>query len=63
MQPGWRECVVSRKLLLDVRVVHAVPTAEAGGLAGRPTVDALEAGGRGLLLCHASLNVASDRTE
>lgn len=50
MQPGWREHVVTKKLLLDVRVAHAVPTAEMGGLAGRPPVDALEASHPGLVL-------------
>lgn len=50
LQPGWRDSVVSSTLLLDVRVAHAVPTAEMGGLAGRPRVDALEARRPGLYL-------------
>jgi hypothetical protein len=50
MQPGWREHVVVKKLLLDVRVAHAVPSAEHGGLAGRPRVDALAGSLPGLWL-------------
>jgi phytoene dehydrogenase-like protein len=45
MQPGWRDCVVTQKLLTDLRVAHAVPTAEMGGLAGRPGVRAPELAG------------------
>lgn len=36
LQPGWRERVVARRLLVDARVSHGIPTAERGGLAGRP---------------------------
>ncbi len=36
MQPEWREHVVTRKLLRDLVVVHELPRASAGGLAGRP---------------------------
>ena len=50
LQPGWRECVVAKKLLLDVTVAHAVPTAAMGGVPGRPGVDALEATRPGLAL-------------
>jgi len=50
VQPGWREVVCTKKLLLDLRVAHSLPTAEMGGLAGRPGVDALEPRWPGLLL-------------
>jgi len=50
LQPGWRDHVVSQKLLLDVRVAHALPTAEHGGLPGRPPVDALARTRPGILL-------------
>lgn len=36
MQPGWREIVVERRFLPSMTVAHAVATATAGGLAGRP---------------------------
>lgn len=36
LQPGWRDCVATKKLLTDLRVAHALPTAAMGGLAGRP---------------------------
>lgn len=36
MQPGWREVVVERRFLPSMTVAHAVTTATAGGLAGRP---------------------------
>lgn len=36
MQPGWRAHVVTRKLLRDLVVVHELPRASTGGLAGRP---------------------------
>jgi phytoene dehydrogenase-like protein len=36
MQPGWREVVVERRFLPSMTVAHAVATATAGGLAGRP---------------------------
>jgi phytoene dehydrogenase-like protein len=36
MQPGWREVVVERRFLPSMVVSHAVVTAAAGGLAGRP---------------------------
>ncbi|MDJ0788520.1 MAG: FAD-dependent oxidoreductase [Myxococcota bacterium] len=38
LQPGWRDHVVTKKVLADLRVAHAVPTAAMGGLAGRPGV-------------------------
>ena len=50
LQPGWRERLVGKKLLLDVRVANAMPSAERGGLAGRPPVDALAASKPGLWL-------------
>lgn len=50
VQPGWREVVCTKKLLLDLRVAHSLPTAEGGGLPGRPGVDALESRWPGLLL-------------
>ena len=50
VQPGWREVVCTKKLLLDLRVAHSLPTAEMGGLAGRPRVDALEPRWPGLML-------------
>ncbi len=36
MQPGWRELVVHRRFLPRLEVASALPTAETGGLAGRP---------------------------
>ena len=50
LQPGWRDVVETRKLLLDVPVAHAVPTAAMGGVPGRPRVDALHASHPGLVL-------------
>lgn len=50
LQPGWRDHVEEQTLLLDVPVAHAVPTAEMGGLAGRPCVDALAGRHPGVLL-------------
>jgi phytoene dehydrogenase-like protein len=50
LQPGWRDCLVSKKLLLDVPAAHALPTAERGGVPGRPPVDSLEATRPGLVL-------------
>ena len=35
VQPGWREVVVTRKLLRDVVVTHDLPQAARGGLRGR----------------------------
>lgn len=35
LQPGWREQVVSRKLLRELVVTHDLPQAARGGLAGR----------------------------
>jgi phytoene dehydrogenase-like protein len=48
MQPGWRDHVVTKKLLRDLVVVHELPRASAGGLAGRPA--ARVAGVDGLFL-------------
>jgi phytoene dehydrogenase-like protein len=36
LQPGWRAHVVTRKLLRELVVVHELPRAATGGLAGRP---------------------------
>ncbi len=36
LQPGWRDHVVAQSLAADLRVTHAVPRADRGGLAGRP---------------------------
>ena len=36
VQPGWRDEVVERRFLPSITVVHALPTAAGGGLAGRP---------------------------
>lgn len=36
VQPGWRPLVVARRFLPDMLVTHALPTAAAGGTAGRP---------------------------
>lgn len=36
LQPGWRARLVQRRLLPRMTVAHALPTAEDGGLAGRP---------------------------
>ena len=35
LQPGWREHVVTRRLLRDLVVAHDLPQASRGGLAGR----------------------------
>jgi phytoene dehydrogenase-like protein len=35
MQPGWRELVVTRKLMRDLLVANDIPQASRGGLAGR----------------------------
>lgn len=35
-QPGWRELVVERRFLPNLVVANVLPTAEQGGLAGRP---------------------------
>lgn len=40
LQPGWREHVRQRRFLPAMTVAHALPDAEAGGLAGRPGVGA-----------------------
>lgn len=50
LQPGWRRELRTRTRWLDLRVAHALPTAERGGLAGRPRVDALESTRPGLYL-------------
>ena len=36
VQPGWRTQVVERRFLPAMTVTHGVPTAQDGGLAGRP---------------------------
>jgi phytoene dehydrogenase-like protein len=48
VQPGWRDHVVRRRFAPDLRVADGLPAAGAGGLAGRPAVDALAH--RGVLL-------------
>ncbi|MFI5317796.1 MAG: FAD-dependent oxidoreductase, partial [Myxococcota bacterium] len=35
VQPGWRECVVARRLMRELTVTHDLPQAAHGGLAGR----------------------------
>lgn len=45
VQPGWRDAVVDRRFLPNMTVVNAIATAQDGGLAGRPAVDALAAQG------------------
>lgn len=37
VQPGWRDVLVDRRYLPSMTVMHAVATADGGGLAGRPT--------------------------
>ena len=49
LQPGWRAEVVLERWLPAARVCEALPTAEQGGLRGRPPVDG--AGPAGVLLC------------
>lgn len=39
-QPGWREVLVRRQFLPRIESVGALPTAEDGGFAGRPDVEA-----------------------
>jgi hypothetical protein len=36
LQPGWRDAIVYRRFLPSMLVANALPTAHAGGLAGRP---------------------------
>ena len=48
IQPGWRDVVVVRRFLPRLVVMNAIPTASAGGTAGRP--DAAVSGVRGLYL-------------
>lgn len=38
IQPGWRAVTVERRFLPNMLVSHALPTAEGGGLAGRPPI-------------------------
>ncbi|AKQ69883.1 Dehydrogenase [Myxococcus hansupus] len=38
LQPGWREYVVARRYRPSLRVTNWLPTAETGGLSGRPSV-------------------------
>ena len=44
LQPGWRKEVLVRRYLPSMAVTYGVPTAAAGGLAGRPdvTVDGVD---------------------
>ncbi|CAG7628676.1 hypothetical protein PAESOLCIP111_03029 [Paenibacillus solanacearum] len=39
LQPGWRDRVVTRRYLPHVTVMHALPTADAGGERGRLACD------------------------
>jgi phytoene dehydrogenase-like protein len=39
LQPGWRECVVGRRFLPELTVIHDAPEASRGGLAGRFPVE------------------------
>ncbi|WP_426756288.1 phytoene desaturase family protein [Myxococcus sp. Y35] len=39
LQPGWRTSVVARRYRPSLRVSNWLPTAETGGLAGRPPVE------------------------
>jgi len=39
VQPGWRECIAARRFLPEMVVTNALPTADAGGTAGRPGPD------------------------
>jgi phytoene dehydrogenase-like protein len=45
VQPGWRAAVAQRRFAPDLRVADGLPAAEAGGLCGRPAVDAPAAPG------------------
>jgi phytoene dehydrogenase-like protein len=45
VQPGWRGVVEHQRFLPDMTVMHALPEAETGGLAGRPAVAVAEAPG------------------
>ncbi len=38
IQPGWRACVVDRRFLPNMLVMHALPSASAGGMPGRADV-------------------------
>jgi len=38
VQPGWRDAVVHQRFLSNMTVTHALPAADTGGLAGRPSV-------------------------
>ncbi len=49
LQPGWREEVLMQRWLPAARVCEALPSAEQGGLPGRPPVDA--AGPDRVFLC------------
>lgn len=49
LQPGWRDEVELERWLPAARVCEALPTAEQGGLAGRPAAE--DAGPPGVLLC------------
>jgi phytoene dehydrogenase-like protein len=40
VQPGWREHILRRRFLPSMLVAPDLPQAGAGGLAGRPAVDA-----------------------
>lgn len=37
VQPGWRECLIEKRFLASITVVNAIPEAQSGGFAGRPS--------------------------
>lgn len=45
VQPGWRGMVEHQRFLPEMTVMHALPSAEIGGLAGRPAVEVAEVPG------------------
>lgn len=40
VQPGWREVVETRRFMPNLTVMNTLPRADAGGLPGRPAIDA-----------------------
>lgn len=48
VQPGWQKAVVQQRFLPNITVTHALPTADSGGLSGRPEVRVK--GARGVFL-------------
>lgn len=40
VQPGWRSVVETRRFMPNLTVMNALPRADAGGLPGRPAIDA-----------------------